>query len=203
MDGDRGVRISDADRERAAQRLQTAMVEGRITVLELDQRLGEVYAARYEDELRAPLVDLPPLPDTAQPGRSPAVLPHPGSLDPAGEQVVVRSGMDDIKRRGHWVVPARLRLHSPVGSVVLDFCGTEVPHPVVDVELHLAMGSARLLVPEGATADVDGVMAGLGSARVKGLVAPRPGATHYRVHGNVRMGSVTVRHPRRLGRWTF
>lgn len=192
------MRISDADRERAAQRLQTAMAEGRITMSELDERLAVVYAARYEEDLLPPLADLPPVAAPAPPA-----VPWSGAAQPSAEQVVLRSGMNDIKRRGQWVVPPRLRLHSTVGSVVLDFCDTEVSHPVVDVELHLAMGSARLLVPEGATADVDGVAAGMGTAAVKGLVTPRPGAPHFRVHGSVGMGSVTVRHPHRLGRWSF
>ena len=55
-----GLRISDADRERAAQRLHTALSEGRITLSELEERLAVVYAARYEADLRPPLADLPP-----------------------------------------------------------------------------------------------------------------------------------------------
>ena len=54
-----GLRISDADRERAAQRLHTALSEGRITLSELEERLAVVYAARYEADLRPPLADLP------------------------------------------------------------------------------------------------------------------------------------------------
>ncbi len=203
MDGNRGVRISDSDRERAAQRLQTAMAEGRITMFELDERLGLVYAARYEDELRAPLADLPPLPGAAQPGLPPAVLPHPGSVVPAGEPVVLRSGMGDIKRKGQWAVPPRLRVHSTMGTVVLDFCDTVVPHAVVDIEVQLGAGSARILVPEGATADVDGVAAGMGSVTSKVPSMPQPGMPHFRVHGRSGMGSVTVRHRYRFGSARF
>ena len=64
----RGIRISDADRERAAARLQQAMAEGRITVTELEERLGVVYAARYAADLREPFADLPGTAPT--PGRS-------------------------------------------------------------------------------------------------------------------------------------
>lgn len=58
-DDARPIRISDADRERAAQRLPEAMAEGRITLLELEDRLGVAYAARYPAELAPPLADLP------------------------------------------------------------------------------------------------------------------------------------------------
>ena len=55
----RGLRISDADRERAAARLQQALAEGRITLDELEERLTVVYAARYAADLLPPLEDLP------------------------------------------------------------------------------------------------------------------------------------------------
>jgi hypothetical protein len=55
----RGIRISDADRERAAERLHQALAEGRITLSELEERLGVVYAAKYEVDLLPPLADLP------------------------------------------------------------------------------------------------------------------------------------------------
>lgn len=41
------IRISDADREQATGRLHTALAEGRITLVELDERAGQVYAARF------------------------------------------------------------------------------------------------------------------------------------------------------------
>ena len=54
-----GIRISDADRERAAARLQQALAEGRITLDELEERLAVVYAARYAADLLPPFADLP------------------------------------------------------------------------------------------------------------------------------------------------
>ena len=130
----RGLRISDADRERAAERLQTAMAEGRITFTELDERLAAVYAARYEAELLPPLADLP--------GAAPAPPPVP-----ARTPTVLRAGMSGIKRTGAWSVPARLRVQSVMGTVLLDFSRAENPHPVVEIELEIAAGSAKLLLP--------------------------------------------------------
>lgn len=178
------IRISDADRERAAARLHTALSEGRITVSELEERLAVVYAARYEDDLLPPFADLP--------GGAPLAA-SAGLTIPAVKPLVIRSGVGTVKRAGQWAVPARLRVHSTMGSVVLDFCDTAVPHPVVDVELDLGAGSARLLVPDEATADVDGVVAGMGSVKCSVPSLPRPGVPHFRVHGRSGMGSVTVR----------
>ena len=178
------IRISDADRERAAERLHTALSEGRITVSELEERLAVVYAARYEDDLLPPFADLP--------GGAP-LTPRAGLTIPAEKPLVIKSGMGTVKRVGQWAVPARLRVQSAMGSVVLDFCDTAVPHPVVDVELDLGAGSARLLVPDDATADVDGVVAGMGTVKCSVPSLPRPGVPHFRVHGRSGMGSVTVR----------
>ncbi|GEL16494.1 DUF1707 SHOCT-like domain-containing protein [Pseudonocardia asaccharolytica] len=192
----RGIRISDADRERAAQRLHQALAEGRITVAELEERLAAVYAARFGADLVPPLEDLPgdPLDVTGS---------LPVSSTPAGPPVVLRAGMGGLRRTGVWQVPARLRVHSGMGSVLLDFCDAELPHPVVEVELQLGAGSARLLVPDGATADVDGLVAGMGTVRSKVPATPVPGHPHFRVYGRSGMGSVTVRHRYRFAGITF
>ena len=60
------LRASDADREAAADRLQAAAVEGRLDSEELEQRLGEVYGARYCADLTRLTSDVtPPAPPPA------------------------------------------------------------------------------------------------------------------------------------------
>jgi hypothetical protein len=57
------VRTSDAERERIAETLRSAVGEGRLTLEEGDERLANLYTTKYRDEL-APLVsDLPPTED--------------------------------------------------------------------------------------------------------------------------------------------
>ena len=56
------VRASDADRERVAETLRRHCGEGRLTLYELDDRLGETYEAKTISQLRAlngPLRELP------------------------------------------------------------------------------------------------------------------------------------------------
>jgi hypothetical protein len=189
--GSRGIRISDADRERAAQRLHEALAEGRITLTELEERLAVVYAARYEDELRPPLADLP---GSDVPAGRPAPLAVPSDAPP----VVLRADMSTIRRSGAWDVPPRLRLKSAMGSLVLDFADAEIRHAVVDIEVDLDAGSAKLLVPDAATANVDGVVASMGSVKSSVPATPRPGVPHFVVHGKAGMGSVTVRRRRKI-----
>lgn len=56
------VRIGDAERERVREVLSRHVADGRITLEEFSDRLGEVYAARTADELEGALRELPPLP---------------------------------------------------------------------------------------------------------------------------------------------
>ncbi|HEY2575412.1 MAG TPA: DUF1707 and DUF4190 domain-containing protein [Streptosporangiaceae bacterium] len=59
------MRACDADRERTADILRSAFVEGRLNQEELDERLGRVYAARTYADLATQTADLPvirPLP---------------------------------------------------------------------------------------------------------------------------------------------
>ena len=50
---------SDADRDRVAERLRTAVAEGRLTSEELEERLEGAFAARTEAELEPLVADLP------------------------------------------------------------------------------------------------------------------------------------------------
>ena len=193
-----GIRISDADRERAAARLQQALAEGRITLDELEERLAVVYAARYAADLLPPFADLPGTDVVPVQPAGPAPVPPP----PTDQPLTLRTGMGTLRRSGPWTVSSRIRVQSVMGSVILDFCDTTVP-PVVDIALELGAGSARLLLPDGASADVDGMMSGMGTVRSKVASTPVPGRPHFRVHGRSAMGSVTVRYRYRVAGHRF
>ena len=60
-----GLRVSDAERDRALSELSEAYEVGRITMHELDQRSTQALTARTGEELAAVLADLPLDPDTA------------------------------------------------------------------------------------------------------------------------------------------
>jgi hypothetical protein len=53
------VRASDAEREEYAAIIREAVGEGRLTLAEGEERLGQVYAAKVRDELRPLIADLP------------------------------------------------------------------------------------------------------------------------------------------------
>jgi hypothetical protein len=116
---------------------------------------------------------------------------------------VLRAGMSTLKRTGDWDVPARLQLHTGMGTIVLDFCEAVIHHAIVDVEVEVGAGTVRLLLPEGATANVDDVVSGMGTVKSRVPSRPRAGVPHFVVHGRTGMGTVVVRHRYALGGFTF
>lgn len=193
-----GMRIGDADRERVAQRLNSAVADGRISLLELDERLTKGYAAKYEVELQHLVADLP--------GGQLAV-PHsitkPVSLSsgyavagflqsaPSGAMTVLRGGLGGLKRFGSWPVPERMRVVSGFGSVKLDYTDAQFAASDVQLELMVGVGSVKIRVPPGSTLDLGGLTPGVGS--VKENIAPATGdGPHFRIFGRVGLGSVKI-----------
>lgn len=72
---DRDKRAADADRQRVAERLRTALDEGRLELGEYDERLQRTYAAKTYAELDPLLADIP--------SAAPAAASR---LEPAGEK---------------------------------------------------------------------------------------------------------------------
>lgn len=59
------VRASDAERESYAERIRKAVGEGRLTINEGDERMRDVYGAKFLDELGPQVADLPADPPAA------------------------------------------------------------------------------------------------------------------------------------------
>ena len=183
------LRISDADREKVAERLRGALGEGRLTLEEFDERLTGVLAART-------FADVEPLVSD---------LPGGHALPPVLEHAELRTTAATLKRRGQWVVARRLQVTARAGSVKLDFTEAVIAHQVVEIDLNVSAGSTTLVIPEGASVDVDNVELIAGNARVRGVpTLPFAGpALHFVVRGKQRAGSLTVRHQRRFWRWRW
>jgi Domain of unknown function (DUF4190)/Domain of unknown function (DUF1707) len=72
------LRASDADREAVAERLRVASVEGRIEADELEERLSQVYSARWVAELDRIVADVSPPPPPAP--LAPPYAPYPPAV---------------------------------------------------------------------------------------------------------------------------
>ena len=73
-----------------------------------------------------------------------------------------------------------------------------IEHPVVDIELQLGTGRAKIKVPRDATVDVDGLHTGWKDSRYKPRRrSPGTGGPTIRISGAMGFGRLTIRHARR------
>ncbi|MFI6904128.1 DUF1707 domain-containing protein [Nonomuraea sp. NPDC050394] len=127
------LRASDADRERVAQVLQDAHADGRITLDELEERLGVLYSARTLGDLAGLTVDLLPADE------------QPLLLD--GRPVAAIFKKEE--RGGRWVVPAELAVTAMFGTTKLDLRDAILQNRRVIINATLVLGGLEIQVPEG------------------------------------------------------
>jgi hypothetical protein len=171
------LRISDADRTAVSRLLERAVGQGMLSLDEYTERVDAVLSARTRRDLDAVIADLPL------------------NAQPSAQPQEVRSWMSSINRRGQWTVPPRLRLVTRMCSTTLDFTSAVLQHPVVHIDVDDYFGSIELILPDGATADLDGVANFAASTTVKVTASPPSSRLHVVVRGRVRFGSLTARHP--------
>ncbi|MFE2499932.1 DUF1707 domain-containing protein [Streptomyces scopuliridis] len=169
--------IGENDHDTAVRRLQDAYTEGLISHEELDERLHHVLTAKAQNELVSALASLPE--------------EHPGTTS------TIAAAGGRIQRRGVWRVPRILKVESAFGRVRLDLSRAVIEHPVVDIELQLGTGRAKITVPRDAVVDVEGLRTGWKDLRYKARRHSRPGGPKIRISGAMGFGRLKIRHARR------
>jgi len=142
-----GMRISDADRDRAASVLGTALAEGRLTAEEHSARLDAIFAAKTHADI-VPLVrDLPGAVAALGPG--PAEVPGPPAVRSAravrGARIV--SVFSGVSRKGRWQVPAAMEAVSVFGDTDLDLRHATLAAEGVSIRVVTVFGTTRITVP--------------------------------------------------------
>ncbi len=206
----RDLRVSDDERRHAVSLLERATGRGLLDLDEFTARVDAALAARTRGELNVVLLDLPGLVHPDRPASTGVVARPPAPVvaaparrpAPTGNGALISAQLGAVTRRGHWTVPAALRVSVAMGSAELDFTETAIEHEVVDIDLDVTAGSVELRLPEGARVDRTGIEVVLGSVseRVSGRSgAAAAGGPLFVLRGSVRAGSLEVRGPRR--RW--
>lgn len=171
MGDDASLRASDADREQAIADLREHLLEGRLTLEEFSQRVGEALQARSAGDLARAQENLPQAP-------SPAAGPHRRPVRLAAALF------------GHMVQRGRLRLRkeavaaSVFGDLDLDLRQATIEHGRTTLTVLGAFGNVDIYIPEGVNVEVSGGTVG-GHRRDWGNDAGQPGtpAVHVRVLG--------------------
>ncbi|GAB4589756.1 DUF1707 SHOCT-like domain-containing protein [Nocardia sp. IFM 10818] len=108
---------------------------------------------------------------------------------------VIRARLSGLTRKGTWQVPPVLVLNDFMGSVTLDFTQAVMSTQVVEIQVDDFMTSIELIVPAEATVDLNGLDVLGGSINNKVRTGPPMGPLHLVVHGRLRFGSATAKHP--------
>ncbi|MFF2188907.1 DUF1707 domain-containing protein [Streptomyces sp. NPDC058155] len=171
---DRPQLISDEDRDTAVRRLQEAYAEGHISHEEMDERLNHALTARTRGDL------------------APALDSLPEEKAPTTSTIAAAGGR--IKRRGAWRVPRTLKVESAFGRVRLDLSRAIIEHPLIEIELQMGTGGARITVPRDAIVDIEGLQSGWKDVRYKPRRPSGPGAPTIRITGVMGYGRLKIRH---------
>ena len=212
------MRASDADREKVASVLRDAYVEGRLTPVEHEERLAEVYKAMTYGELIPVMRDLPVPPGTlAVPtANSLQVTPPPGATVPATRTdagIVVNSalsGMGDnslvaifggFERKGGWTVPSELSALCIFGGGELDLTEAVLTGQETVMTAVCLFGGLEITVPDGMVvrSEVVGIFGGAEVPSDSGA----PGAPVLVVKGAAIFGGVEIHRPKKPKKWTI
>ncbi|MGA4878587.1 DUF1707 SHOCT-like domain-containing protein [Streptomyces lydicamycinicus] len=170
-------RISEDERDTAVQRLQDAYTQGHLSYEEMDARLHQALTAKTPSELAAALTSLPE--------------------EKAGTTATIAAAGGRIRRGGAWRVPRTLKVASAFGRVHLDLSRAVIEHPVVDIELQLGTGRAKITVPRDAMVEVEDLHAGWKDPLYKIRRRSRSGGPTIRISGTMGFGRLKIRHARR------
>lgn len=188
------MRISDADRDRAASILSNALAEGRLTPEEHSQRLDAVFAARTHDDIVPIVRDLP--------GAGAGLVAPPGSyaLDSPADSARLTSVFSGTSRKGVWRVPAQVRAMSVFGDTSLDLRDAVLASREIRIKAYSILGTVEITVPPEMRV-IDNGLALLGGREIPPDSPETAGqdGTVLRITGVSLLGTLTVRRQRRQG----
>ena len=167
-------RITEDDREAAVRRVQEAFAEGHISHADMDDHLQAVLTAKTPGDLVPVLAALP---DT-DPGRA-LVLAGKGGR---------------FRRRGPWRVPRVLKVESEFGKVDFDLSQATFEDRVVDIELQLRFGWARITLPDDAVVDLADLSTVWKQPIFKTPQRFDAGGPRIRISGRMEFGRLTIRY---------
>ena len=190
-------RIADTDRDRVVAVLRMHCTEGRITLDEFSDRVGDVYNARTAGELDAVVADLPvPWADEAT-----------RDSDHAPEAAVRRGRsvrwlvaiFSSSSRRGRFRLDDEAAVVAAFGDCTLDLSEASIEGPNPLVSAVALFGNVTVIVPEGIEVNLQGLPL-FGSTRCDtGSATAVPGSPVVTVRAFAAFGDVRVRLPRDRG----
>ena len=181
------LRISDTDRDRAAEVLREAHAQGRITVDELDERLTSVYSAKTFADLVPVTRDLPATRDEAA-----AAAPARARIGGTPRFKLSLAILGGASRDGRWVVPPEYTAVATLGGIKLDMRDAAFAEAETTIKAFAVLGGMEITVPEDAEVEV-GAFGLMGGVDHGGEGPGAPGAPRIRITGIAVMGGIEVK----------
>jgi hypothetical protein len=175
----RELRVSTAEREHVAGLLGNHMAAGRLSPDEYAERMQAATAAVTRSQLNALMLDLPG-----------ATVPDSLVTD----VLELHNTAGDLKRNGKWVVPATVSIRTKLGNARIDFSEARFTTPIVTVDANVGVGNVDLVIPDGATVDLDEARTTIGAIADKTVTSFERGTPYIVVRGGTMLGNITVRH---------
>jgi hypothetical protein len=190
------LRASDADRDKAATVINSALAEGRLTAEEHSDRLDAIYSAKTQADL-VPLLDDLPASGTAA---SPASAHDRGQQARSGRSGRIIAILGGASRKGAWHADPVINVLTVLGGAHLDFREAILPGNEVVLRAVSVLGGVEVIIPPEMRV-IDNGIAILGGRDIAGRTADsaNPGAPVLRIEGACVLGGMEVkRRPRRL-----
>jgi hypothetical protein len=175
----RELRVSTAEREHVAGLLGNHVAAGRLSPDEYAERMQAASAAVTRSQLNTLMLDLPG-----------ATVPDSLVTD----VLELHNTAGDLKRNGKWVVPATISIRTKLGNARIDFSEARFTTPIVTVDANVGVGNVDLVIPDGATVDLDEARTTIGTIADKTVTSFERGTPHIVVRGGTMLGNISVRH---------
>ncbi len=189
-----GVRVNDADRDRAVGFLRHHVADGLLTLDEFSDRVGDVFAATTSTDIERVTSDLPAV---ISPTTAASTTVNTTRTRKAVRWTVAILGGN--QQRGRWRVEGQTNAVAFMGGCELDLRQAEVIGDEVEILALACMGGVDIIVPEGIAVVLTGFsLMGGKQNRVK-EVPVIPGSPVIRVRAFSLMGGISVRSRRPAG----
>lgn len=168
------------------------MVEGRLSLDEMEDRMGRAYRASTWDQLDRLTQDLPePVREQPAPATRPIGSVHVGLLG-------------DVRRGGWIATDDQMTGVTLLGDVVFDLASAQIPDEGVTVTGVTLLGDVRVIVPDGARVEFMGFH--LLGDRTELLAPPSPDGARitiraFNVLGDLEVYSRSLLPESRLKKW--
>jgi hypothetical protein len=173
------IRASDSEREMIVSRLSENAAAGRLTLAELEERIGLAYASTTRAELTTLIADLP----------KGVASPAPVRRKPTRWVLSLLSGTE---KKGRWRVGDRLTAIAAMGGSDIDLRHAEIDAEDVTIVAVALMGGIDIYVPDTVDLEIGGFALMGGNGERGSTRPPRPGGPRIRILAYAVMGGIDI-----------